>query len=209
MVYCKRGDNMKINNKWVLPGIIVGVILLIFFAVMGSYNGLVNKREEVKKSLANVQTQYQRRSDLVPNLVSTVKGAAEFEQETLNQVVEARTKATSIQIDPSKVTPQQLQQFQAAQGELSQALGRLLAITENYPQLKAVDAFRDLQVQLEGTENRIAVARKDYNDTTASYNARVQRFPANITAGIFGFDQFPYFQADQGAEKAPNVNFSQ
>lgn len=200
---------MKINNKWVLPGIIVGVILLIFFAVMGSYNGLVNKREEVKKSLANVQTQYQRRSDLVPNLVSTVKGAAEFEQETLNQVVEARTKATSIQIDPSKVTPQQLQQFQAAQGELSQALGRLLAITENYPQLKAVDAFRDLQVQLEGTENRIAVARKDYNDTTASYNARVQRFPANITAGIFGFDQFPYFQADQGAEKAPNVNFSQ
>jgi LemA protein len=197
------------NKKWILPGTIIGVLLLLVIIVGGSYNGLVNKRENVEKSLANVQTQYQRRSDLVPNLVNTVKGAANFEQTTLNQVVEARAKATSIQIDPSKSTPQQLQEYQAAQGELSQALGRLLVVVENYPELKAVDAFRDLQVQLEGTENRIAVARKDYNDTAAGYNASVQRFPTNITANLFNFDQFTYFQSDPGSERAPSVNFGQ
>ncbi len=198
---------MKRSNKWAIPGIIVAIILGLLIVIAGSYNGLVNKREGVKKTLANVQTQYQRRADLVPNLVSTVKGAANFEQTTLNQVVEARSKATSINLDPSKATPEQLKQYQSAQGELGQALGRLLAVAENYPELKAVDAFRDLQVQLEGTENRIAVARKDYNDVSASYNANIQRFPTNMIAGMFNFEQFPYFQADQDAQKSPSVDF--
>lgn len=197
------------NRKWLVPGVILGVLALLVLSVLGSYNGLVNQRENVQRNLANVQTQYQRRADLVPNLVSTVKGAANFEQETLTEVTEARAKATSIQIDPSRATPQQLQQYQQSQGELSQALGRLLAVSENYPQLQAVGAFRDLQAQLEGTENRINVARKDFNDAAAAYNARVQRFPANITAAIFGFDKFPYFEANAGAENAPQVDFGQ
>jgi len=197
------------RNKWLIPGIIGGVILLVLAMIMGSYNSMVGQREDVRKSFANVQTQYQRRADLVPNLVSTVKGAANFEQDTIVQVTEARAKATSISIDPSKATPQQLQQYQASQGELSQALGRLLAVTENYPQLTATKNFQDLQVQLEGTENRIAVARKDFNDAAATYNARIQRFPSVIIAGIFGFDKFTYFQADDGADKAPSVNFGE
>ncbi len=197
------------KKEWKIPAIIAGIVLVLLLSIGGSYNGLVGKRENVRKSLSNVQTQYQRRSDLIPNLVSTVKGAANFEQTTLTGVVEARSKATSITIDPSNATPEQLQKYQDAQGELSQALGKLLAITENYPELKAVGAFQDLQVQLEGTENRIAVARKDFNDTASGYNSSVQKFPTNVTAGIFNFDQFPYFQADQGADKAPTVNFGQ
>lgn len=196
------------KSKWLVPGIVLGAVLVLVLLVVGGYNGLVNKRENVRKSFANVQTQYQRRADLVPNLVSTVKGAANFEQQTLTDVVNARAKATSVQIDPSKATPQQLQQYQASQGELSQALGRLLLITENYPQLRATDSFRDLQSQLEGTENRITVARKDYNDASADYNATIQRFPANITAAIFNFDSFPYFEAEAGAQDAPQVDFS-
>lgn len=195
------------NKKWLVPGIIGGVLLLIILMVIGGYNGLVTQREDVRGSFAKVQTQYQRRADLVPNLVNTVKGAANFEQTTVTQVTEARAKATSVQIDPSKATPQQLAQYQQSQGELSQALGRLLAVTENYPELRATEAFRDLQVQLEGTENRITVARNDYNDAAKSYNARIQRFPTNITAGIFNFDQFPYFEAEQGAQNAPTVDF--
>lgn len=197
------------KSKWFIPAIIGGVLLLLIAIVAGNYNGLVTQREGVQRSLSNVQTQYQRRADLVPNLVNTVKGASNFEQETLTQVTEARAKATSIQIDPSKATPQQLAQYQSAQGELSQALGRLLAVSESYPDLKSVENFRDLQAQLEGTENRIAVARKDFNDTASGYNARVQRFPTNITAGIFGFDTFPYFQADANAQDAPSVNFGE
>lgn len=197
------------NKKWTVPAIIVGVILAVLLAIGASYNSLVNQRENVKRSFANVQTQYQRRSDLVPNLVNTVKGAANFEQTTLNQVVAARAKATSIQIDPSKATPAQLQQYQNAQGELSQALSRLLVVVENYPDIKSVAAFQDLQAQLEGTENRIAVARKDFNDQAAGYNAHIQRFPATVTAKVFGFNSFPYFQADQGAQTAPTVNFTQ
>ncbi len=197
------------KKEWKIPAIIAGIVLVLLLSIGGSYNGLVGKRENVRKSLSNVQTQYQRRSDLIPNLVSTVKGAANFEQTTLTGVVEARSKATSITIDPSNATPEQLQKYQDAQGELSQALGKLLAITENYPELKAVGAFQDLQVQLEGTENRIAVARKDFNDAASGYNSSVQKFPTNVTAGIFNFDQCPYFQADQGADKAPTVNFGQ
>jgi len=195
------------NRKWLIPGIIVGVIVLIAAVVIGGYNGLVSQRESVNKTFANLQSQYQRRADLVPNLVSTVKGAANFEQQTLNDVTEARARATSITIDPSNATPEQLAQYQESQGELSQALGRLLAVTENYPELKAVAGFQDLQVQLEGTENRISVARNDFNGAASTYNARIQSFPTNITAGIFGFDKFTYFEADEGAEDAPDVNF--
>jgi LemA protein len=195
------------SRKWLIPGVILGALLLLVMVVTGSYNGLVSQRETVRKSLSNVDTQYQRRSDLIPNLVNTVKGASNFEQDTLTKVTEARAKATSITLDPSKATPQQLQQYQNAQSELSQALGRLLAVSEAYPDLKSVAAFQDLQVQLEGTENRIAVARKDYNDTAAPYNARIQRFPANLTAAVFNFDQFPYFEADKGSNKAPTVDF--
>lgn len=196
------------KSKWLIPGIIIGAIVLLALTIVGGYNGLVGQRESVNKTFANLQTQYQRRADLVPNLVNTVKGAANFEKTTLTDVTNARAKATGITIDPSNATPEQLAQYQQAQGELSQALGRLLAVTENYPDLKATAAFRDLQVQLEGTENRISVARKDYNDITAGYNARIQTFPTNITAGLFGFKQFPYFQAEAGSDKAPTVDFN-
>jgi LemA protein len=196
------------KRLWSLFGIVAGVIVVLGLLLAGSYNGLVQSRESVRGSINNLQSQYQRRADLVPNLVQTVKGAANFEQTTLNQVVEARAKATQITIDPSKVTPEQIQQYQAAQGELSQALGRLLAVTENYPELKATEAFRDLSNQLEGTENRIQVARADYGKVVQSYNAKIQRFPTNLAAGIFGFEQYPYFNADQGAEKAPSVDFN-
>ena len=195
------------KSKWLIPGIIVGVLVLLVLMVSGSYNGLVKQREEVRTSLSNIQTQYQRRSDLIPNLVNTVKGSANFEKTTLDSVVNARAKATSIQIDPSKATPAQLQQYQQSQGELSQALGRLLAVTENYPDLKSTRAFTDLQVQLEGTENRIAVARRDYNEIARPYNAKIQTFPSNIAAGIFNFESFPYFQATAGSDKAPTVTF--
>ena len=197
------------NRKWLIPGIIIAVVVLIAAIFIGGYNGLVGQRENVNKSFANLNSQYQRRADLVPNLVSTVKGAANFEQETLTEVTEARAKATSITIDPSTATPEQLAQYQQSQGELSQALGRLLAVTENYPELKAVQGFQDLQVQLEGTENRISVARNDFNGVASTYNARIQTFPTNITAGIFGFDKFTYFEADDGAENAPEVDFTE
>jgi LemA protein len=195
------------KSKWLIPGIIIGAILLLAMIVVGGYNGLVGQRESVNKTFANLQAQYQRRADLVPNLVNTVKGAANFEKTTLTDVTNARAKATSITIDPSNATPEQLAQYQQAQGQLSQALGKLLAVTENYPDLKATAAFQDLQTQLEGTENRITVARKDYNDVAASYNARVQTFPTSLTASIFGFKTFPYFQADAGSDKAPTVDF--
>lgn len=195
------------NKKFLAPAVVGGILLVLVLAVVGPYNSLVTKREASATALANVQAQYQRRADLVPNLVSTVKGAANFEQETLNQVTNARAKATSVSIDPSKATPEQLAAYQSAQGELSQALGRLLAVSENYPQLKAVDAFRDLQVQLEGTENRIAVARQDYNNVARTYNTATQSFPSNITANIFNFERSSYFEADAGAEKVPDVKF--
>jgi LemA protein len=195
------------NKKWLVPAVLVGAAVLLILIIAGGYNNLVGQREAVNKTFANLQSQYQRRADLVPNLVSTVKGAANFEKQTLTDVVNARAKATSITIDPSKATPEQLSQYQQSQGQLSQALGRLLAVSENYPELKAVATFQDLQVQLEGTENRIAVARKDYNDVASVYNAKIQRFPTNITAGIFGFKQFTYFQAEPSAQSAPEVNF--
>jgi LemA protein len=197
------------SRKWLVPGIIGGLLLVLILTVMGSYNGLIGQRENVEAKFSDLDSTYQRRSDLIPNLVNTVKGAADFEQETLTQVTDARAKATSISIDPSKATPEQLQQYQQSQGELSQALGRLLAVTENYPQLTATENFRGLQDQLEGTENRITVARRDYNDAARSYNTKIQRFPSNLVAGIFSFDEFPYFEAEEGAENAPTVDFGE
>lgn len=195
------------KRSWGIIGVVFGIIVLIGLLIVGSYNSLVQSRETVYGSINNLQSQYQRRADLVPNLVSTVKGAANFEKSTLTDVVEARAKATQVTIDPSKATPEQIQQYQSAQGELSQALGRLLAVAENYPELKATEAFRDLSTQLEGTENRIQVARSDYGKVVQAYNAKIKRFPTNITAMLFNFDNFPYFTADNGSEQAPPVDF--
>ena len=170
-------------------------------------NGLNASNQEVKAKWADVQNQYQRRSDLIGNLVATVKGAAAHEQNTLTAVIEARAKATQITVNPDDLTPEKLQQFQAAQGQLSQALGRLLMVTENYPELKANQNFRDLQAQLEGTENRIAVARRDYNESVQGYNSKVRSFPTNLLAGMFGFAPKATFEADVAAQKAPEVKF--
>jgi len=188
------------------------IIMLLIIALLGGivgcgYNGMVNREEKVENSWANVETQYQRRSDLIPNLVNTVKGAAEFEQETLTKVIEARASATSIKLDPKDLTPENIQKFQQAQDQLSGALSRLLVTVEKYPDIKFNQNFRDLQVQLEGTENRISVARKDFNDAVLSYNAHIRRFPNNLIAGVFGFEKRGYFEAIEGAEKAPEVKF--
>lgn len=194
--------------KKLLPWAIgLGVLAIIALWAVNSYNAFVAAEEEVESAWAQVENQYQRRADLVPNLVATVKGYAAHEQQTLEGVVEARAKATQITIDPAHATPEQLAAFQTAQGELSQALGRLLAVAENYPDLKANENFRDLQAQLEGTENRIAVARQLFNETAKSYNKTIRRFPNNILAGMFGFEKKPYFEAEEGAAKAPKVEF--
>ena len=184
--------------------IILGIVLLLG---IGGYNGLVGSRENVNKAWANVETSYQRRADLIPNLVSTVKGAADFEKSTLESVTQARASATSIHLDANDLTPEKLQQYQQAQAQLSGALGRLLAVAENYPQLKAVQAFQDLQAQLEGTENRINEARRQFNEAAQGYNASRQKFPRVIIASLFGFKDKPYFEADKGSEKAPQVSF--
>jgi len=172
-----------------------------------SYNSMVQMDENIKAKWGAVESQYQRRADLIPNLVNTVKGVANFEKSTLLGVTEARAKATSIQVDPTKLTPETIQKFQAAQGQLSTALGRLLVASENYPSLKANDNFTALQAQLEGTENRINVARLDFNTAVQEYNSKIRSFPANITAKMFGFTEKGYFQAEAGADKVPNVQF--
>lgn len=188
------------------------IILLVVAAGLviwgiSAYNGLVSMEETVEKSWADVESQYQRRADLIPNLVNTVKGYATHEQSTLESVVEARSKATQITVSAGELTPDKLAEYQAAQGAVGSALGKLLAITENYPDLKANQNFLELQAQLEGSENRIAVARKDFNAVAREYNTAVRRFPKSIFAAIFGFDRKPYFEAEAGAEKAPVVNF--
>ena len=188
--------------------VVLGVLAIIALWAMNVYNALVEGQEEVESAWAQVENQYQRRSDLVPNLVATVKGYAAHEQQTLEGVVEARAKATQITIDPATATPEQLAAYQAAQGELSQALGRLLAVAENYPDLKANQNFRDLQAQLEGTENRITIARQMFNETAKAYNKTIRRFPNNIIAGMFNFDKKGYFKATEGADKAPDVEFN-
>jgi LemA protein len=187
----------------------VGAIIffLIVFSISG-YNSMVNKQEEVSSMWSNVENQYQRRSDLIPNLVATVKGYAKHESSTLEGVVAARAKATQITVNPDNLTPEKLQSFQAAQGQLGSALGKLLMITENYPDLKANKNFLELQAQLEGTENRIAVARNRFNDSAKAYNVMIRRFPNNILAGMFGFQKKPYFEAEQTAKTAPKVDFN-
>ncbi|MCD1275589.1 MAG: LemA family protein [Candidatus Nanogingivalaceae bacterium] len=192
-------------KKWKIPAIIGGVLLLIVMMIAGSYNGMVSSRESVNTAWSKVESQYQRRSDLIPNLVNTVKGAANFEQETLTKVIEARSKATQIKVDANN--PEDIARFQQAQSQVSSSLSRLLAVAENYPQLKATENFKDLQSQLEGTENRITVARNDFNDAARSYNTKIKSFPANLLAGMFGFKERPYFEADADAKKAPSVNF--
>ncbi|HEX2970243.1 MAG TPA: LemA family protein [Bacteroidales bacterium] len=196
-------------KKGCLVPIIIVVFLVILIFVWGSrvYNGMVTMQETVTSQWGNVETQYQRRADLIPNFVNTVKGAANFEQTTLTQVIEARAKATQVKVDPQNMTPEALQQFQQAQGDLSSALGRLMVVVEKYPELRATQNFRDLQVELEGTENRISVERRKFNEVAKSYNTYIRRFPQNFLAGMFGFESKPYFEAMEGADKAPEVKF--
>jgi LemA protein len=193
---------------WIIIGAIVALVVLgIVSWGTKVYNQMVTLQESVTSQWGNVETQYQRRADLIPNFVNTVKGAANFEQETLTKVIEARAKATQVTIDPTKMTSENLQQFQAAQGELSSALSRLMVVVEQYPELKATQNYRDLQVELEGTENRISVERRKFNETAQAMNTYTKRFPQNIIAGMFGFSAKPYFESMQGADKAPEVKF--
>lgn len=185
--------------------LVVAGVLVIW--AISAYNGLVTMEEKVSNQWANVETQYQRRADLIPNLVNTVKGYAAHEKSTLEGVIEARSKATQIKVEAKDLTPEKLAEYQKAQGDVTSALGKLLAVSERYPDLKANQNFLELQAQLEGTENRITVARKNFNDTAKEYNTAVRRFPKNIFAGIFGFDKKAYFEAEAGSEKAPKVEF--
>ena len=187
---------------------IVAIVAVLAIYCISAYNSMVKMDENVTAAWAQVETQYQRRADLIPQLVNVVKGAADYERKTLESVIEARSKATSIQLTADDLTEENLAKFQKAQDQLSSALSHLMAIHEAYPELKANENFRDLQAQLEGTENRIAVARKDFNETVQKYNSYIRRFPKNIFAGMFGFDQKAYFKAAEGAENAPEVNFN-
>ena len=195
-------------KKGLVVIIVVAAVLLGGFVwVKNVYNQMVVSDEYVQSAWAQVENVYQRRADLIPNLVNTVKGYAAHEQETLESVVAARSQATQIKVDPENLTPEKLAEFQKAQGEVTSALGKLLAITENYPDLKANQNFLELQAQLEGTENRINVARVNFNDATKRYNTAIRRFPKNILAGMFGFEKRSYFEAQDGAETAPQVQF--
>lgn len=201
--------NSPINFKMVMKKTIYGLVGFVALISLSScgYNGMVQLDEQVQSQWAQVQNVYQRRSDLIPNLVNTVKGAANFEKSTLVQVMEARAKATAVTVDPTKLSPESIQKFQAAQGNLSQSLGRLLVAVENYPQLKSNQNFLELQSQLEGTENRITVERQRFNEVTQAYNAKIRSFPDNLTASMFGFQKKGYFQAEASAQKAPQVQF--
>ncbi|MFC5626570.1 LemA family protein [Algoriphagus winogradskyi] len=195
-------------KKFLIPiGILLVLGIFIYTKAVGTYNTFVQTEEVINGQWAEVETQYQRRSDLIPNLVNTVKGYADFEQETLTAVIEARAKATSMNVDASTLTPEKLAEFQGAQDNLSGALGRLLVSVERYPELKANQNFLELQAQLEGTENRIAVARRNFNQSVQDYNSNLRTFPNNIFAGWYGFEQKGYFEASAGAENAPSVQF--
>ena len=187
--------------------IIIAAIVAFVGYCMSSYNTLVGQDEAVGTAWSNVENQYQRRVDLIPNLVNTVKGYASHEKETFEAVVSARAKATQTTVDIDDLTPEKIAAYQKAQGELGSALGRLLAITENYPELKANENFKELQAQLEGTENRISTERHKFNEVAKTYNTSIRRFPKNIIASMFGFEKRPYFEAQEGAEKAPEVKF--
>ncbi len=201
---------MKKSTIIILVSVAAFLFLFILLPIgygIGTYNKLVTERENVNSQWANVESQYQRRADLIPNLVQTVKGYATHESSTLEGVMAARAKATQITIDPKNMTPEKLQQYQAAQGQVGAALGRLMVVSENYPNLKANENFLELQAQLEGTENRIAVERNKYNDAAKKYEVIIQHFPGVIIASMFGFKEKPYFEAEKAAAKAPAVKF--
>jgi len=198
---------MKLSKGWIILIVVVGVIILLFAWATGINNNLVTREEGVNTQWANVENVYQRRLDLIPNLVNTVKGVADFEKQTLTAVIEARAKATSVQINPKNLDEGSIQKFQDAQNGVSAALGRLMVVVEKYPELKATQNFSELQAQLEGTENRISVERMKFNEAAQSYNTYLRRFPNNMFAGMFGFQQKAYFKATEGAEKAPQVQF--
>lgn len=189
----------------VIPVIAIIAVIAIYFT--STYNSMVAQEEAVSTAWSNVENQYQRRSDLIPNLVNTVKGYAAHEKETFDAVVSARAKATQTTVSIDDLTPEKMQAYQRAQGEVGSALSRLLAVTENYPELKANENFKELQAQLEGTENRISVERRKFNETARGYNTAIRKFPRNIVAGMFGFEKHPYFEAEEGSEKAPEVKF--
>lgn len=192
-------------KKWI---ILIIIAVAAGFGLMSSYNGLVKAETEIDSVWANVESSYQRRADLIPNLVNTVKGQANFEQQTLTNVIEARAKATQTKIDPSNLTEEQLNEFQQNQNQVGSALSHLLVTVEQYPQLKANEGFMNLQAQLEGTENRINVARNKFNEAARIYNEKVRQFPTKLAAMIFGFKAKPYFKSATGAENAPTVNFN-
>jgi len=198
---------MKINKNWIIIGVIVLFVIIIISWSTGIYNGLVSREEGVNSQWSQVENVYQRRADLIPNLVTTVKGYANFEKSTLTAVIEARSKATAVNISPKNLDAASLQKFQSAQDGLSSALGRLMVVVERYPDLKANQNFLELQAQLEGTENRITVERQKFNESAQDYNTYIRKFPKNIFSGMFGFQKKAYFEAQQGAEKAPQVQF--
>ncbi|MBU1011443.1 MAG: LemA family protein [Bacteroidetes bacterium] len=195
------------KKSWIIIAIVVVVFLIIYKSVSGTYNNMITYSENINGMWSQVTTDYQRRMDLIPNLVNTVQGYADFEQETLTAVVEARAKATSVNVSADNLNPAMFEQFQAAQQGLSSSLSRLLVTIEKYPELKANQGFLDLQAQLEGTENRIANSRRKFNESTQLFNTYIKKFPKNIYASIFGFETKAYFQATEGAEKAPEVKF--
>lgn len=196
--------NIKKHLGWIIPVVIV--VIIVMWGI-GGYNGMVTLDEGVQNKWADVETQYQRRADLIPNLVNTVKGYAAHESQTLENVVKARSEASSVKVDPQNITPEKLAEYQKAQSGVSSALGRLMVIVEKYPDLKANQNFLELQSQLEGTENRINTARRDFNEAAKGFNTEIRRFPKNILAGMFGFEKKAYFEAEKGAEKAPEVKF--
>ncbi len=195
------------KKSWIILAIVAVLIILLYVSVKNTYNRMVQKGEVVTEQWANVENVYQRRSDLIPNLVNTVKGYADFEQETLTQVIEARSRATSVTVDANNLNPAMINQFQEAQAGLSSALSRLLVVIERYPDLKANQNFLELQAQLEGTENRIAVERRKFNEVARDYNTFIKQFPRNIYASIFNFESNAYFEAEEGASEAPEVQF--
>lgn len=199
--------NMKIKKSWIVIGVIVIIALIVYGSIKNTYNKMVEMEQNVEAQWSNVENVYQRRADLIPNLVSTVKGYADFEQETLQRVIEARSKATQTTIDANNLSPEKLQQFQQNQSALSSALSRLMVTVERYPNLKANENFKQLQSQLEGAENRISVERRRFNEQARSYNTYINQFPQKLYANLFDFEEKAYFEADQGAEEAPNVEF--
>ncbi len=198
---------MKLSKGWIIAIVVVAFIFIMIMSSVGMYNGLVKSEESVNGQWANVENVYQRRSDLIPNLVNTVKGVANFEKSTLTDVIQARANATAVKVDPTNLTPESIKKFEGAQNGLSSSLSRLMVVVEKYPELKATQNFMELQSQLEGTENRIAVERRKFNESAQGYNASIRTFPRVIFARMFGFQKKAYFEAQAGAEKAPEVKF--